>query len=172
MKTVGIILVILALVAIVWQIKSGVSSYYEYNKDILSYWNLSDKSSTIPEKSKYIKQFVAALEKSKHSDYDAVFLTTPDNSFVKNIEALKSLEKRLSEIQDMKVTSPEYQWAIQQITAQEQGEAKKMLDIFDGCWTKENYAITWNWIAFLFSISYIFLLIIGGCLIAVGIENE
>lgn len=46
----------------------------------------------------------------------------------------------------MKVTSFEYQTAMQQITGQEQGEANEMLSVFKGVWYKENFILLWNWI--------------------------
>ena len=78
-----------------------------------------------------------------------LFFKTPDNSFDKNLEALQSLKTRLDEIQKMNVTSFEYQTAIQQITAQEQGEAQDMLEVFSGIWWKNNYLFLWEWVAVL-----------------------
>jgi hypothetical protein len=40
-----------------------------------------------------------------------------------------------------------YQTAIQQITAQEQGEAENLLIIFKGTYLLKSYPLQWNWIA-------------------------
>lgn len=126
---------------------TGIFGWYTYNKEIGSYWSLADKSSSIDKKSEYIDKFVGALELSGLSGkYNAVFLTTPDNSFDYNLDALKTLQARLHEISNMDVTSFEYQTAIQQITAQEQGEAEAMLSVFYGVWWKKNHPLLWNWI--------------------------
>jgi uncharacterized protein YqgV (UPF0045/DUF77 family) len=126
---------------------TNIKGNYEYEKQYLSLWNLADKASTIPQKSDYINKFVQSLERSGlNGEYNAVFLKTLDNSFDKNLEAIKSLQKRLVEIQGMDVTSFAYQTAIQQITQQEQGEAHNMLSVFKGVWWKSNHPFLWDWI--------------------------
>jgi len=61
-------------------------------------------------------------------------------------EALETLSRRLTEIQNMNPSSFEYNTAIQQITAQEQGEANAMLSEFKGCYLLNNYTLIWGWI--------------------------
>ena len=129
------------------QAASYVIADYQYERDIASYWNLADKASTLEQKAAYIDQFVAKLESNSKlaGSYDALWMKTPDNSFDANLAALKSLQSRLHEVQTMDVQSFAYQTAIQQITAQEQGEAKQMLSTFHGVWTKENWFTVWDW---------------------------
>ena len=135
---------------------------YHYERDIESYWNLAEKASTIQQKAVYMDKFVAGFKgKGFEGDYNAIFFKTPDNSFDKNLEALQSLKTRLNEIQKMNVTSFEYQTAIQQITAQEQGEAQAMLEVFSGIWWKNNYLFLWEWVAGLEVIICIFLIASG-----------
>lgn len=138
------------LVVLVGTIVTHIREAYRYDREIGSYWSLADKASTITQKSEYVDKFVAALE-SQHLDgeYNALLFATPDNSFDKNIEALRSLQWRLREIQTMNPASFEYQTAIQQITAQEQGEASVMLSDLGGCWWKRNHILLWDWIAFV-----------------------
>lgn len=141
---------ILFFVSILWGIIAitvNVLGKYDYNRNYASLWSLADKASTIPQKATYIDQFTKKLENSPmRGDYDAVFLKTPDNSFDKNLEALQSLQLRLKEIQTMDVTSFQYNTAIQQITAQEQGEAGRMLGVFSGVWWKTNHFFLWDWV--------------------------
>ena len=61
----------------------------------------------------------------------------------------------------MNVASFEYQTAIQQITAQEQGEAQAMLEVFSGIWWKNNYIFLWDWIAAVEVFFCIFLIAVG-----------
>ena len=61
----------------------------------------------------------------------------------------------------MNVASFEYQTAIQQITAQEQGEAQAMLEVFSGIWWKNNYIFLWEWVAVLEVVFCIFLIALG-----------
>ena len=143
----------------------AVNADANYTREVGNYWTLADRSSTIEEKSKYINQFVEALEKSKHADNNALVLDTPENSFELNLRALKSLRDRLEEIKTMDVKSFEYQTAIQQITSQEQGDAKEMLDTLKGCWYLGNVCVfVWDWlgitVVFVFGIA---LIIGGGC---------
>jgi len=147
MKTTGIILVIVFTILSVIDIIGGISGTYQYEKTIQSYWSLADKASTIPQKEEYISKFVVALEESNlRGKYNEIFLKTPDNSFDLNLDALKTLQQRLKEIETMDVTSFEYQTAMQQITGQEQGEAENMLMVFSGVWWKENHILLWDWI--------------------------
>jgi hypothetical protein len=96
-----------------------------------------------------------------HGEYNAIFLKTPDNSFDNNFEALVTLEKRLEKIKDMNESSFEYQTAIQQITAQEQGEANKMLSILKGTYFKINAFILWNWIGWINILIIVLFAILG-----------
>jgi hypothetical protein len=147
MKITGMSMVFIPIILLFFTTKSCISYHYEYSKEISSNWDLADKSSTIAEKSRYIDKFVMALEQSGlKGKYNAIIFPTPNNSFDANLKALKSLQSRLQEIQTMDVTSFQYQTAIQQITAQEQGEAQDMLSVFSGIWLKEKNILLWDWI--------------------------
>lgn len=132
----------------------GVSGYqkvissYEYEDKYSYAWELADKSSTLSEKYKYINEFVLNIEnnKSEFADNSALNLKTKESSFEFNLLALKSLQIRLSEISQMNVSSFEYQTAMQQITGQEQGEAKAMLAVLKDCYLKANHFIAYSWI--------------------------
>ena len=119
-------------------------------------WELSDKSSTIPAKQKYISEFVLNLEngykKGDFASFDALFLKTPNNNFEANLNALKTLSQRLIEIQEMDPKTFEYNIAIQQITAQEQGDAHNLIGIIKECYFLNNYFIVWglDWRIFMF----------------------
>lgn len=168
----GIGILILSLILIVGITIGGVKTFYSYEKNYLSYWEIADKSSTISEKSKYIDLFVDALSKSNmQGKYNCIMLETPNNSFDFNFTALKSLQQRLKEIKLMNVKSFEYQTAIQQITAQEQGEAKNMLSVFSGIYFKENCFLLWDWVGSLYILFLIILLIFGFILLAIGIDD-
>jgi hypothetical protein len=162
MKIIGIVLLLIGLVLLISQIGSWMLANNQYKNEIYNYWSLADKASTIDAKSQYINKFVEALDNSGlKGKYNAVYLKNPDNSFDKNLEMLKTLQTRLYEIKTMNVSSFEYQQAISQITAQEQGEAKNMLDVFEGVWYLENHTWIWDWIAFLWLIFEIVLICIG-----------
>lgn len=146
MKKLAWVLTTAVLAWIAMLIVIGVRGYYEYTREIGSFWDLADRASTIPQKAHYIDNFVAALESQGFDgEHNAVLFPTPENSFDKNLEALKSLQGRLREIEKMDVTSFQYQTAIQQITAQEQGEAGAMLNVFSGVWWKRRHFIVWDW---------------------------
>jgi hypothetical protein len=134
----------------------------EYDNKIYSEWNLSDRSSTIASKSEHLSNFYANLEKnrSSFSDNAAIFLKSPSNSFDLNLKALKTLIDRLDSIKNMDQNSFAYQSAIQQITAQEQGEAKEMLSVFKTCWMINTHPI--------FYLGLVPFLIIGIIMLALG----
>lgn len=158
----GMIMVIIAAVILIINGGVAIVGRYQLNKDYFSYWSLSDKSSTIEQKTENIDKFVNALENSGFSGkHNALVLTTPDNSFDENMKALTSLQRRLHEIQSMDIRSFEYQTAIQQITAQEQGEAIEMLRVFRGVWWKANHPLLWYWVSGVYNAVLIFILIVG-----------
>lgn len=158
---IGIVIMVLSIVIMGVHTKGCVSTYYSYENDIGSYWDLADKSSTLNAKSDYIEKFIAALKKSKHSEFNAVIYKTPTVNFNNNIKALQTLSDRLKIVSKMDQTSFAYQTAIQQITGQEQGEAREMLDVFSGCYFLENYPVGWNWICGIIILGYCILFIVG-----------
>ena len=127
-----------------------VLNKYEYSRTIKSYWDLSVKASTLEKKSEYLDQFVEGLKAANLSGNNAVFLKTPDNSYEQNFVALTSLQTRMHEINEMNPKSFEYQLAIGQITAQEQGEAGKMLSQFEGIWYLNRHPTYWKWFDTIF----------------------
>lgn len=129
---------------------AGIIGSYQYENQYSCYWDLAEKASTLAQKSKYIDSFTIALEKGNFKGkYNAMWLKTPDNSFDKNFEALASLQSRLNEIQKMDINSFQYQSAMEQITKQEQGEANKMVHVFQGIWCKEHWLIMWDWVGII-----------------------
>lgn len=130
--------------------KSCIRASYEYENNISAEWTLADRSSTIPAKRQHLDKFVTVLENSGlQGSNNAIIYPTAENSFDNNFAALKTLQSRLHEIETMDVRSFEYQTAIQQITAQEQGEANSMLAVFAGCWYLKHYPLLWEWIGML-----------------------
>lgn len=145
MKSLGVITLFLSIVLFGAFIATNVWADYSYKNNVLSNWSLADKASTITQKSEYVDKFVDALQAQQlNGCYDAMFLKTPDNSYDQNFIALQSLQTRLHDIQGMDPNSFQYQSAIQQITAQEQGQADDMLGVFSNCYQKVHYYWLWN----------------------------
>ena len=153
------------LVGVIYLIRTEIVVNYRFERDYLQLWQLADKSSTIPAKQKYIAEFVAKLkvgnEHGEFATHDAVWLRTPNNSFEGNLAAVETLSSRLTEIQQMNPSSFEYNTAIQQITAQEQGEAHYMLSVLKGCYVLQNYPAGWRWIAAVVGIGTVLLIIVS-----------
>lgn len=162
-KVIGIVLVIITSIILLIEIGVAIFAKIQLNREVVSYWNLSDKSSSIVKKTEYLDKFVLALEKQNfEGQYDAInAFKTPDNSFDDNFAALKSLQTRMHDIQKMDVTSFEYQTAMQQITGQEQGEADAMISIFKGLWWKNNHYLLWNAPGVIQIVFVIIILIVG-----------
>jgi hypothetical protein len=145
---IGLVLILISVLIAILYIGTAVHANFEYENKISYSWNLADKASQIKQKTQYIDKFVSTLESSGlQGKYNAVWLQTPDNSFDKNLEALKSLQSRLHNIQTMDENSLAYQQAIYQITQQEQGEALKMTETFKSIWFKEYHTFLWGWVA-------------------------
>ena len=174
MKTIGYLLLVAGVIMLTLQIRSSILSRYTYEKQFSNLWELADKSSTIPAKQQYITQFLNTLKAGEtngvFADYDATWLKTPNNSFAANIKAIQTLSDRLTQIQDMDPASFQYNTAIQQITAQEQGEAHRMLSVFEGCYRRECYPIVWGWIGIVFTMIAVVTVIAGIVLLALAYE--
>jgi len=165
---IGSVLVVVSLIVGTIMGVAAIRADYAYNLAIGAYWNLADKSSTIAKKAEYVDRYVVALEsQGLEGQHNALIYPTPDNSFDRNMEALKSLQGRLHEIEKMDVTSFQYQTAIQQITQQEQGEAGAMLGVFEGVWWKAHHVLLWDWIGGLIVTVLIIMVTVGGILIFV-----
>ncbi len=149
---------------------------YHFENDYYQKWELSDKSSTITAKAKYVGEFIAALEsgqeRGEFASNSVMFLHTPNNSFSENLKALKTLSNRLNEIEGMDPTSFQYNTAIQQITQQEQGEAGSMIRVFYDCYTIKNYLIIWGWVGGNLTIIALLGIFIGGAVLFIKIANQ
>lgn len=164
MKTsTGILLIVFGFAFAISRGIFGSYAHYKYANEIGCNWELSEKAATIPQKSEYIDKFVASLEKCNlDGTHDAIFYPNDGNSFTANMKALKSLQSRLHDISKIDENSFAYQTAMQQITAQEQGEAQELLDVLYSCWQKDNYYTLWNWMIFVsFLIIQILTILIG-----------
>jgi hypothetical protein len=146
----------LVAIALLW-ITSFISTFtanYKFKTDYLSDWVLADKSSTLVAKSEYIDKFVENLQIGEQSGdfstHSAFFLKNDANAFSENLKALKTLQSRLYEVRSMDPSSFEYNNAIQQITAQEQGEASEMINVFSECYTIKNYPLGSSFLGSIF----------------------
>lgn len=150
----ALIFLVLTL-ATVFMVFSEIRSGYQFESQIGSNWKLAIKASTIQQKSEYVDKFVLAVEESNAAKgNDAIFLKTPDNDLSNNVRAVKSLQSRLQEIKTMDVSSFQYQQAIAQITAQEQGEATRLIGTIESGWyLQSGYWYVWGWIEVVLWIS-------------------
>ena len=147
MRIVGIVGLIVSLILGVLYIVGDVKARYEYKNTVSYAWSLADKTSTLEAKSAYMDEFVNNLNKAHLAEYDAIIFKTPDNNVANNIKALITLRDRLNEIKGLDPESFAYQTAIQQITAQEQGEANEMIGVIEGGWFLKNHPLFWGWIS-------------------------
>jgi len=164
---IGTLMFLIAPIFLTVHLVQEVYTNYIYDKTVQSYWDLGVKASTLEQKAAYIDQFVEALDAAHLRGSDAIIFPTPNNSAEQNMIALKSLQSRMREIQHMDVTSFQYQQAISQITAQEQGEARSMLDTLRGVWYKSNHFFLWGWVD---TLRYVFEFLLGaiGILLLLG----
>lgn len=144
MKTIGAIILTIGLIIFGATIALDIVASNEYSRTVYGQWELADRSSTIQKKSEHIDKFYTALASSGFGGmYDAFIFTKPENSCDSNLEALSSLQSRLNSIKTLDENSFAYQSAIQQITAQEQGEAAPILSTLKGCWYRSIHPILW-----------------------------
>ena len=141
--TLGSFLTALVLIAV--YVVGNLRVAAQYENQLGGYWTLSVRASSLPLKLQYLNQFVAAVDSAHLSGHNAVLFPTVQNDVGQNIGTLKSLQQRLNEIQTMDVMSFQYQQAIAQITAQEQGEAEAMLSDIAGTWCLEYHPWLWAW---------------------------
>lgn len=167
MKTIGTFFIIVGCFLAGMQIYQNVVVNYKWENNYANHWSLADKSSTIPAKQQHVKDFVDALENGnkagQFASYNAIIFQTPNNNFRANLTALETLAQRLEEIQGMDTKSFEYNTAIQQITAQEQGEAHALIYVLEGCYVLASYPLVWYWLGGIFIGLEVFLIIVGIC---------
>jgi len=160
-------LIVAIALMLVWG-ANEILAAYQYERTIGSYWHLSDKASTLVQKSAYLDKYVEALEHSGLAGTNnALFLWTPNNNFDQNMIALKSLQGRMHQIQNMDEQSFAYQTAIQQITAQEQGEGYQLTGTFEGCWYLEHRPYLWGWIDVVCWLSFVGMALTGVTLLLI-----
>jgi hypothetical protein len=146
MRFIGLVLLLIGLSMAAGLIIGGVDCSQTYAREYQSYWDLAERASTITAKCDYIDSFATRLGNSGLAGtYDARVYKNRGNAFDDNYAALKTLQSRLHEIKKMDVASTQYQFAIQQITAQEQGEAASMMKILYGCYVNTKYPRLWEW---------------------------
>lgn len=94
---------------------------YQYNKDVGSYFKLSDQASDTDLKLKYLVQYRDKLvEKNIPNDFHPALIgKRPDNAWGNRIDVLNTLVTRLQEATKLDRKSFEYQQSISQITGQE-----------------------------------------------------
>jgi len=93
---------------------------YDYDNNIGSFFELSDKASTIDKKLEYLQQYEAALKNyGLDSGQSTIFFPTKNTNLEENFAVLGSLKQRLVDTAKMNPSSFEYQQAISQITSQE-----------------------------------------------------
>lgn len=135
-------------------ISQCVSASMEWNERVGYAWDMADKSSTLTEKSKYIDEYISRLKDVEHEEYGAIVYKIKSNRYDLNLKALETLGQRLKQVQKLDVNSFAYQTAIQQITAQEQGEAQNMIKVFYNAFILKKYwwafstVQAWVWVIF------------------------
>lgn len=166
-KLIGSALILIAIIGAGFFIVDCVYANYQWQNQYLSYWTLSDKASSIQQKSTYLDQFVSALQGSGlQGTQDSIWFPTPDNSFNQNFVALQSLQSRLHDVQTMDPNSFQYNTAIEQITSQEQDGGTDMINNFSDDWYKVHHYFLWNGWTLLGIIIGTILAFLLGCLMA------
>jgi hypothetical protein len=161
MRIVGWVLVVLSIVLFTVYGFGALSVHNRVMNSSLSYWNLADKSSTLEAKCDNIDKFVAAINKETFTTNNAWLYPNINNSIEYNKAALLTLQKRLHEIKRLDPNSLAYATSIQQITAQEQGEAQYMIGEIYGCLYKATYSMYWGWLSVLILTLYSIIFIVG-----------
>ena len=172
MKTGGIIIVILG---ILWGIMLGINQYkadIQWNEAAGKYWTLADRASTLEAKRTNINLFVSAIDKlNLKGTHNTIFFEQELNGFDANFTALKTLQTRLAEMNGMDQNSMAYQQAIQQITAQEQGDAEEMIGNIYGCWMKDQHMLLFGCVVGWLWLAVIIVIIVGVCAAWTGWEQ-
>ena len=137
------VMVFLAYLGVV--IVGGIRAKVRYTNEVYTHWEMADRSSDIKTKAAHINRFIDAISgKELRGTNGRLIIQTVNTSFDANFAAIKSLQTRMNEISMMDVTSPEYQWAMQQITGQEQGEASVMLGVIKDCYYRTYSPFFWR----------------------------
>lgn len=140
MRQLGIFIFLFGLILSVGRsVHYGVYINNEY-EEFISEWIIADRVSTLNAKQEHVSNFIIELENSNLRNTEANWLANNNTTqFETNLNALKSLNKRLLEIKDMPVNSTEYQFAINQITQQEINIKNDAVNNIKQCWMRKNH---------------------------------
>lgn len=110
--------VVLIIIGTIMSIIVGAMSWYygyTFDRDVGSYFELSDKASSVDLKLQYFNQFITALnDNDLNKGQSALFMTTKDSDLENNFNVAMSLQKRLVETNSM-TRDFGYQTAMQQL---------------------------------------------------------
>jgi len=140
--------ILLIILAIVWFIPYcifgwaiNIANNNQWKNDIYSYWELSDRASTIDKKLEYLYRFRDALKESGlDSGYAGYVIKNKSNDLSLAMETLDTLVTRLEQAKTMNPSSLEYQQAIKQITTDEYQGFNTC--VFAGGWVRISL---WRW---------------------------
>lgn len=158
MKTLGILLVVLAVVGLIICLAGGVVYLaYSYNVRMGQYAQLGDDASTAEKKLEYLQKYKMRVQKYiVRNNARYIFKKerlTRDNQ----LAILDTLIQRLEEAKQMRPDTMQYQQAMLQITGQEFDHVLAEINsIFNACWLRQSalavFALWFSWIIWLIAL--------------------
>lgn len=139
-----VFLFVLACLAILFGgIGTCVSTHYGYSRDVRQNLRLADDASDAPTKLKYLRAYRQAVVENIHHNDARYWLRQKQYTRDAQLEILDTLIGRLESMTQMDPKSPEYQFAMQQVSGQEFDNVIDRIDhIFFGCYCREGL---WRW---------------------------
>lgn len=121
LKALGIIIIVVFFIFwFFFGFISGIIVGYHWNRDVESYFQLSDKASTLDKKYDYILKYAETIKDKGLNEGQARWIfKTPETDLANNYEVLQTLIQRVKEAKKLNPTSLEYQQAIRQLTDNE-----------------------------------------------------
>ncbi len=140
---VGVGIVVFCLAFLGGGIGTCVSAHYSYNLNVGQNLRLADDASDAPTKMKYLTEYRAGVATNIHRNDARYWFKQKQYTRDGQLEMLDTLIGRLDSMTKMDPKSPEYQFAMQQVTGQ---EFDNVIDRIDGIfWAAYCRESLWRW---------------------------
>lgn len=160
----GFLFTICLILTVVSFVLLGVQKWHNYQK--MQYLLLADDASLPSVKARYLDKFISVIESEKLPEYAAFVFKHERNKTSNQIDIIKSLRDRCSQLINIDVSSMGYATGMQQITGQEFSYAiDNTGEILNyALWVKAGWVILFGWIPCLFLSIIMFLFLLGSCM--------
>jgi hypothetical protein len=154
-----LIAVIISFVAIPLSVLSGVAKWRIYQQTAML--RLADDANTPEQKSRFLGQYLDALESRPLPEYGAFVFKTERNRVANQLDVVRSLKKRCDDLAVVDPSSLGYAQGMEQITGQEFTGALTTTGriLEDALWVQTGWIAAYGWL--MWGLAVVFFVLAG-----------